>query len=250
MTTKSPGQFEMDCSSVLVALFELMLRGGMRRHQLSSLSEASLEEAEAKARRSTKDRTGELVIAALVLDAWHRDRRYLNVDATPRAVPLLGPAPSVQALVRAQRTGGDTEAAAHRLRTLRLVVRSGGGRYKPTSDVAVVSAHNPVVLQHTTRALAAFLHTVGQNVSPRRTFAPLIERKAEVPDLPQEHVSAFRRFTQVQGRTFLRTINDWLESRRDSNVYVPVKHRKRTVRAGVHTYAYVADRPDSPNSTS
>lgn len=250
MTTKSAGQFETDCSSVLVALFELMLRGGMCRSQLSSLSEASLEKAVAKARRTTTERTGELVIAALVLDAWHRDRRYLNVDATPKAVPLLGPAPSVQALVRAQRTGGDTEAVARRLRTLRLVVRGVRGRYKPTSDVAVVSVHNPVVLQHTTRALAAFLHTVGQNVSSRRNFAPLIERKAEVPDLPQEHVSAFRRFTRVQGRTFLRTINDWLESRREPNLNTAVNHRKQTVRAGVHTYAYVADTSGSPGAAN
>jgi hypothetical protein len=239
---KTSRQFELDSSSVLVALFELMLSGGMKRQQLQHLCSTALNKAEVKVRRSTGERTGELVIAALVLDAWHRDRRYLSAYATPRAVPLLGPAPSVQALIRAQRVGGDAEVLARTLKSLRLVVRSGRGRYKPTSDVAVISNHNPVVLQHTTRALASLLQTVGQNVSSRRAFAPLIERKAEIPDLPSRHVSAFRKFTQTQGRIFLRTVNDWLESRRESRPVLSTSHAKGSVRAGVHAYAYVAGR--------
>src|SRR5262249_25464674 len=98
------------------------------------------------------------------------------------------------------------------------------------------------VLQHTTRALASLLQTVGQNVGSRRALAPLIERKAEIPDLPRRHVSAFRKFTQIQGRTFLTTVNDWLESRREPRVDSSTPRTKNTVRAGVHTYAYVARR--------
>lgn len=242
MGGRTSGQFELDCTSVLVALFELMLSGGMRRQQLERLCSAGLDKAEAKVRRATGERTGELVVAALVLDAWHRDRRYLSTYSTPRAVPLLGPAPSVQALIRAQRVGGNSEVLARTLKSLRLVIRSGRGRYKPTSDVAVISSRNPVVLQHTTRALATFLQTVGQNVGSRRALAPLIERKAEIPDLPKRHVSAFRKFTQIQGKTFLRTVNDWLESRRDPRPKSSVPQTKDSVRAGVHTYAYVAGR--------
>lgn len=240
MATQSAGHFELDCASVLVALFELILCGGMSRHRLSGLCTVCIDKAEVKVRRSTRERTGELVIAALVLDAWHRDRRYLNAYAAPKAVPLLGPAPSVQALIRAQRVGCHAEEVARRLRALRLVVRSGKGRYKPTSDVAIISAQNPVVLQHTTRALAALLQTVGQNMNSHPDLGPLIERKAEIPDLPQKHVSAFKRFTQLQGTSFLRTVNDWLEARREPGLNGSAATKQGSVRAGVHTYAYVA----------
>ena len=58
------------------------------------------------------------------------------------------------------------------------------------------------------------LDTIRQNVSHRRTSEKLIERIAEVPNLPVELVPAFRDFTRIQGWTVLRTVNDWLESRR------------------------------------
>jgi hypothetical protein len=185
-----------------------------------------------------REESGGLVTAALVLDAWHRDRRYLNAMGIPKSVALFGPTPSVEALIRAQKLHQPAADVARRLRVAQLVVPAGRNRYKPASDVAVISARDPLVLQHAARALSTLLETVDQNVSGARNLAPLIERFAEVPDLPRKHVVAFQRFTQTQGRTFLRTINDWLEARR-------ARRSSRTgsngtVRAGIHTYAYVA----------
>jgi len=238
MATRVPKRLELDYSNVLVAIFELMLGGGIDAKDLATVCARALRRAEVKVRLSRRDESGGLVMAALVLDAWHRDRRYLNSRALPKAVSLLGPAPSVEAIVRSQRSRKDSAEMARRLKSLRLVVPSGKGRYKPASDVAVISAHNPLVLQHAARALSTLLETVGRNVSSRKSLAPLIERIAEVPDLPRHHVDAFQRFTQVQGRAFLRTINDWLESHRVKRL--PREGALGTVRAGVHTYAYLA----------
>jgi hypothetical protein len=239
MATRLAKRLKLDYSHVLVAIFELMLSAGIAVKDLEAVCITSLSRAEAKARLGRRDETGGLVTAALVLDAWHRDRRYLNARAMPKAVPLLGPAPSVEAIVRSQRPRKDSAEIARRLKTLRLVVPSGRRKlYKPASDVAVISAQDPLVLQYAARALSTLLETVGRNVSSKRGLAPLIERIAEVPDLPRKHVLAFKRFTRVQGKTFVRTINDWLESR--------CARRSRrdgvteTVRAGVHTYAYFA----------
>jgi len=238
MTTSLSKRLELDYSNVLVAIFELMLRAGIQPKDLEGACSTSLSRAEARSRLGRGEESGGLVTAALVLDAWHRDHRYLNKQAMPKAVPLLGPAPSVEAIVRAQRQYRNAADIARRLKALRLVVPSGRRRYRPTSDVAVISAQDPLVLQHAARALSTLLETVGQNVSNRRNLAPLIERVAEVPDLPRKHVAAFQKFTQMQGKTFLRTINDWLESRRARRS--AVKSLAGTVRAGVHTYAYVA----------
>jgi len=239
MTTALSKRLQLDYSSVLVSIFELMLRGGIRAKELLPTCVSALERAEKKAAAARRqDESGGLVVAALVLDAWHRDRRYLSPGGRPKAVPLLGAAPSVEALVRRQRSSQAPSEIARRLRAVQLVVPSGKNLYRPSSDAAVISARDPLVLQHAARALSTLVQTVGQNVSGMRNAAPLIERFAEVPDLPKRHVKAFQAFTHVQGRTFLRTINDWLESRRARRS--GRKQSRRTVRAGIHTYAYVA----------
>ena len=237
MTTRFSKRLELDYSIILAAIFDLMLTGGVQSRDLLAICTRALKHAVTRVRLGQRGETGGLLIAALVLDAWHRDRRYINARAVPRAVRLLGPAPSVEALIRLQQGRRDAANVARRLRALRLVVPCRGSLYKPTSDVAVISAHDPLVLQHAAKALSTLLETVGQNVSGSRNLAPLIERIAEVPDLPRKHITAFQKFTQIQGRTFLRTVNDWLESRRARR-----SGANGTVRAGIHTYAYVASK--------
>ena len=237
MTRTTPKNMEVDYSKVLVAIFELMLRGGVRASDLLPVCIKSLGRAEAKRRLTQVSEVGGLVTAALVLDAWHRDRRYLTARGAPRPVRLLGPGPSVEALVRRQKAGQRPGAVARHLKDVMLVVRCGKGLYKPAGDAAVISAKDPLILQHAASALSTLLETVGQNMSSTPRLGPLIERFAEVPDLPSRHVKAFKAFTQSQGRAFLRTVNDWLESRRVRNR--PGRGPTRTVRAGIHTYAYV-----------
>jgi hypothetical protein len=239
-------RLELDYSNVLVAIFELMLRGGIRAKELLPVCIGCLERAET--RLSRKDECGGLMTAALVLDAWHRDRRYMSTRGAPKAVRLLGPAPSVEALIRLQRVIARPSDVAHSLRAAQLIVSSGRNLYKPASDVAVISARGPLVVQHAARALLALLDTMGRNVSGTRSLAPLIERCAEVPDLPRKHIRAFQTFTQAQGRTFLRTVNDWLESRRARRS--SRKGMNTTVRAGIHTYAYVAPKRHRGSSNS
>jgi hypothetical protein len=226
-----------DYTNVLVAIFELMLRGGIQSKDLIPLCTRSIRRARIRSCSKGGNEYGGLVTAALVLDAWHRNRRYLSATGTPRPIRLLGPAPSVEALIRLQKVRKSSSDVARHLKVARLIVPCGGRLYKPASDVAVISNRDPLVLQHAARALATLLETVGRNVNHTRSLAPLIERFAEVPDLPRRHVRAFETFTQTQGRTFLRTVNDWLEARRAPR---SSGKAKGTVRAGIHTYAYIA----------
>lgn len=241
MHTPSKKRLSRDYSQALTALFAFMLNNGLQSAALLSVCKRALKKAESKARRGSMAPSGGLATASLVLHAWHRDRRYLNGRAAPRAIRLLGPPPSVEALIRVQRRRGDAAAIARHLKRLRLVVPYGRGLYRPTSDIAVISRHSPLIFQHAARAVSTLLETVTQNVSRNSSrSSPLIERTAEVPDLPKKHVAAFQEFSQRQGLLLLRTINDWLESRR---VRRSVGGRGRPlVRAGVHLYAYVAGR--------
>jgi hypothetical protein len=238
MTVKASKHRDLDYSVLLVVIFALMLKDGVRAKDLLSVCARALEEAEAAAPLRQASEPGLFLRIGLVLDTWHRDRRYLTSRATPKPVRLLGRTPSVEALIRVQRGRKKPAHVAQLLKSLRLIVPCGRGLYKPTSDVALISRHNPVVLQQLAKSLSTLLETVEQNVNGGRRAGPLIERIAEVPDLPSKHVAAFQNFTQAQGRTFLRTVNDWLESRRARHSVR--RGRRNTVRAGVHTYAYIA----------
>jgi hypothetical protein len=228
----------VDYSSVLESIFELMLSSGLPCEDVLTACKRSVKRAETRSKSRRLRETGGLVSAALVLDAWHRDRRYLTPQGLPKAVRLLGRTPSVEALIRAHTGHRNASETAERLKNLHLLVPCGRGLYRPTSDAAVISDREPIVLQHAARALSTLVETVGRNVHPGSSLAPLLERVAEIPDLPRRHIADFQRFTHLQGRTFLRTVNDWLEARR-------ARRNRRgtlgtTVRAGIHAYAYVA----------
>src|SRR6516164_10082281 len=114
--TRTTPNMEVDYSNVLVAIFELMLRGGVRASDLLPVCMKSLGRAEAKQRLTHVSEAGGLVTAALVLDAWHRDRRYLTARGAPRPIRLLGPGPSVEALVRIQKVGQRADTVARHLK--------------------------------------------------------------------------------------------------------------------------------------
>jgi hypothetical protein len=236
MSVRSARRAAYEYSRVLTDIFEFMLACGLVRKEVRVIANRALKKAKATKDNVRKDLSGYLATAALVLDAWHRDRRYLNAKAQPRAVPLLGPVPSVEALIRAESGRHKAVFLANRLKTQRLVVSCGKELYKPASNVALLTAFDPLAIQHVARSLSMLIETIRQNLdfpnSPRR----LIERIAEVPDLPLEHVQAFRKFTQTQGWILLRTVNDWLEVRRVRN---PPRSRQ-TVRAGIHVHSYVS----------
>jgi hypothetical protein len=244
MTISLLRHLRKDYSQVLEAIFGIMLASGIKSAAILSTCSNSVKRAEAKRGSRVNEESNGLVAAALVLDAWHRDRRYLSEHGLPKPVRLLGRAPSVEALIRAHMGRAGAARIARKLRDLELVVCAGRSLYEPMSDVAILSTRNPLVLQHTAQVLATLLQTVGRNVSSGKSAAPLIERVAEIPDLPRKHLADFQEFTQTQGRNFVRTINDWLVARRATSTRG--RRRSGTVRAGIHTYAYVA--PKVPNT--
>lgn len=237
MATKSLKQTCREYERLLAAVFGLLIHCGIRNKTIAMLSDRAFESAIAKARVPGESSGGELATLSLVLDAWHRDRQYLTSRGNPRAVPLLGRAPSIEALIRAQAPRFDAVELAHRIQFLQLIKPAARNRYRPTGDAALVSIYGPTVLQYVARCLMSLLETVDGNLRGVRTRPSLLQRSAEVPDLPADCVESFQHFSRVQGAVFLRTINDWLETRR---ARATPASRRRTVRAGVHVHAYVA----------
>lgn len=237
MDARSLEQARREYERALTAIFGLLVHCGVRQTTISEMADRAFRAALAKAQVSEETGGDELATLGLVLDAWHRDRRYLTSRGKPRAVPLLGRAPSVEALIQTQSRQLDAVELAHRIQLLRLVEPCFGNRYRPTSDTALVSRYGPTVLQYVARCLMSLLDTVEHNLRSGPNMPPLLERIAEVPTLPIGSLEAFRQFSQSQGSVFVRTINDWLETRR---VRGPATAPQKAVRAGVHLYVYVA----------
>jgi hypothetical protein len=234
-----------DYEELLSSIFEFLLMSGATKEGTLELARGALARAERSQRTQPAKRNAGLVTAALVLDAWHRNRRYIDSKANPKAIPLLGVAPSVEALIRAERPHMNAAVIARNLRALRLVVRIGGKLYKPADRVAVISRLNPLVQQHVARSTSNLLRTIRNNVTRAAPSSRLIERFAEVPDLPITCKKEFQNFTRIQGWAFLKNINDWLELRRARR---NLKRPLRKVRAGVHLYAYIDETDLHPRS--
>ncbi len=222
----------------LTAVFALLIHCGVHERSISVMTRRAFRTAVAKSQVFRESGGGELVTLGLILDAWHRDRRYITPRGKPKAVPLLGRrVPSVEALIRTQGEQLDAAELAHRLRSLQLIEPCSGNRYRPIGDAALVSRYGPTVLQYVARCLTTLLETVEHNLRSGSVIPPMLERTVEVPTLPITSIESFRHFSRSQGSILTRTINDWLETRR---VRGPVAHPQKVVRAGVHLYAYVS----------
>lgn len=248
MAARSLKQARHEYERALTAVFGLLLHCGVRQRSISTMTRRAFKAAIAKSHVFRESGGGELATLGLVLDAWHRDRRYLTPKGKPKAVPLLGRIPSVEALIRTQGEQLDAVELAHRIRSLQLIESCSGNRYRPVGDAALVSRYGPTVLQYVARCLMSLLGTVGNNLQSGPNIPPLLERTAEVPSLPVASIESFRNFSRSQGSALARTINDWLETRR---IRGPVAHSQKAVRAGVHLYAYISPiKPRSRMSTN
>jgi hypothetical protein len=223
---------------LLTAVFEFMIIGGIRGPAILKVAVGALRNAEAENSLLSPSKNIDLAFAGMILDAWHRNRRYVDSTAQPRAIPLKGKAPSVEALIRAERVAGDPVALVGRLKSLKLIVRCGRRGYKPVNRFAVVAEPNSLVQQHAVRSLSTLLQTIKENLAESQRSKGLIERTAEVPDLPVEYVAEFREFARSQGWALLSTLNDWLESRRARR---RGSGTRETVGAGVHLFAYLGN---------
>lgn len=237
MNASSLKKTRREYERVLASIFGLLIQCGMHQKAVSALATRALKSAMTAASPLARSGGGELVTLSLVLDAWHRDRRYLTSRGRPRALPLLGRAPSIEALIRSEGPMFDPVELAYRIQSLRLITPCSGNRYRPIGDTALVTIYGPTVLQHLARSLMSLLETIEWNLSGVSTSAPMLERSAEVPDLPVEYAESFQQFSRFQGSIFARTINDWLETRR---VRGGASGGHKKVRAGVHVHAYVA----------
>jgi len=112
------------------AIFTRMsVRTGMTRTELARLRRVCYGER-GTLRPTNRPRT------LRVLDAWHRASGYLDAAGTPLALPLTGPAPSLQALIKEY--AGDVPASSvlAEMQRQQLLAEDAAGRWRPCADYA------------------------------------------------------------------------------------------------------------------
>ena len=177
---------------LMKSMFEFLLTSGMEVKAIRGIVERALIDEGERGRRALYPGDFGLATAGRVLDRWHRSRRYTTERAVPRAIPLLGRAPSVEALVRSENARVDSAEFARRLKSLGFLIRAEGSRYKPAARIAVVAGLNPLIQEYVARSSSTLLQTIRHNISLPNRSQKLIERFAEVPDLPAGCETAFR----------------------------------------------------------
>lgn len=220
---------------ILLAIFVFLLRDKGPSTDVRRIVMRQLEEAErltSQARREAHTQSG---VLGAVLHEWHRNRRYLDKNYLPLAIPLSGSAPSVAALVRSQEKGVNPDSVAKSMVKLQLIRKLAPDRYTPVGRVATIRKLSPALIEHVASSLERLLETVNFNTRGRDARNSLIERTAFVHDLPAGETRAFRAFAQEQGSAFLANADEWLESRRAPK---SSKAKSPVIRAGIHVYAF------------
>jgi hypothetical protein len=151
---------------------------------------------------------------ASLISRWHVEERYVDGSGKPR--PLTWNGKSGTLLRLAQEVIGD-EGAKRVVETVvkrKLIVRTKAGRWRPKSQVVKPRGLDRPQILRTAVMLRRLLRTVAHNSERQyRGDNLLFEVMTRVPRLPRRYLPTFKRFVRTQGMTYVRSVDDWLESR-------------------------------------
>lgn len=233
------------CHDILYAVLLVMLRTGASIKDITAITSAVLASAERQLHTTPKADPALSVVVAGVLHTWHHDRCYLDRDAVPRPLKLNSSRHSLASLVRSENRQVNVTDVVAAMKRLKLIRRLTDGRYRPTTRLATIQELDPVLAEHVCHSLGRLLMTVSNNTRSKVSGLRLIERSAQVHDLPQNKLSEFRDFANAQGEAFVSSMNDWLESRRARN---GSRARSSVAQAGIHLFAFTDQTPKQRRS--
>jgi hypothetical protein len=142
---------------------------------------------------------------------WSSNPDFLDSDGNPIALAISGRKNSILSLLRKANVASNQKTIATILKsdTLKKVAKGKFALRKSYFDCK----HNEQLYKHHACLTALrYFQTVNNNVRGKST---LIERTAAISDLPRGAKNDFRDFSEMQGDGLIKTINRWLEGKRD-----------------------------------
>jgi hypothetical protein len=147
---------------------------------------------------------------ARVLSGWYQDTAYLDADRKPRTLPLEGPAPSYEDLVK--RYGGDVPA----ITILRELKRTGAVRSNDNATVTAVRRNyrldtaDPEAVTRAGSVLEDLGRTVAHNLYRSAKEPSRFEARATNTNVPASAVGPYREFIYAESQVFLEKVDAWL----------------------------------------
>jgi hypothetical protein len=223
-------------SEVAQVVCEMMRATGLDRPTVELELKSAVEIAFASKDLDARRIANPLSEMASLISRWHVSEKYVDASGKPKSLswhggrgPLLRLA---QEIVGRDRAQGLIENVISR----KLIKKTDDGRWRPTSQVVKPKGLDRPQILRTAMMLRRFLRTISYNSKRRyRGDDLLFEVMTRVPRLPTRHLPAFKKFARTQGMTYVRSVDDWLESRG-----LPKSEGKsRNLReAGVIVFAY------------
>ena len=236
-----------DIEKMLSAVFTLcLLNERIGSTDLDKLIHRSLAAANKTFRtlKPKRAKSMDLVLLGSILHRWNRNPKYLDAEARPIPIRASGPAPSVEALFRAERKPAAFGTGLKHMSNAGLVKRTRSGLLLPRNDFIMLHSLTPELVANLALSINRLVSTLLQNTSVKgRSVSRLIERNALVTDLPKRKLEEFKAFSREQGAALISTMNDWLESRRLSPNQRRGISSKKSVSAGIHVFAFTEANP-------
>ncbi|HEY5623234.1 MAG TPA: DUF6502 family protein [Gammaproteobacteria bacterium] len=177
-----------------------------------------------------------------VLAGWHQDPDYLN-HVGPLVLPLEGPAPSFEALIKSY--GGDVPA----ITILRELQRVGAVRVDDKKSVEVMRRNyrldtaEPEALLRSGSVLDDIGATVTHNLYRDADEPSRFEARASNVALPMSALPAYETFLRDEGQEFLERVDAWLS---EHEAPEGDARREKTLRVGVGLYWIQSDASEVP----
>jgi hypothetical protein len=181
--------------------------------------------------------------AARILQIWHTDAAYTDVEGNPKELLSEGPSPSFVDLVN--RVARDVTPGS--LRT--ELEKAGAIEETLSGSIRAIKRHfvpgdiGEELLIGLRNVLYPVVEGLARNVGPERLQSTFIQRFAYTDRLEVSSATQFRKLSRDRAIDFMRSIDDWLSTHEVSSAQLEIRP---TVTAGLGVY-YYEDSSDGSN---
>jgi hypothetical protein len=187
--------------------------------------------------------------AARVIGGWIQDERFMDSKGKPLELPVEGPGPSFNGLVRSFSGDATVRSILDELMRVGAVEKTPEGRIRLLVRAYIPRMDGEGILNILGFDVRDLISTIDHNiiVSQSQTGEKFFQRRLSYDNLPVEVLPKLRAKTGKKGQKLLEAMNLWL-SRYDRDVNPNVRGTGRK-RAGIGVYYFEEDSGDGGDAS-
>jgi hypothetical protein len=172
-----------------------------------------------------------------ILGAWYREPAFLDENGKPRSLPLEG-AKSFESLVTRFLPRFRLDDIVEILVSERVLRRDARGELIPMRRTVIFTKPGAMMLDRVPVIVQGLLSTIRHNANTEDQKGTRCERLTILDRLPIEAIPEFNEQVKKLAQSLLNHTDNWAMQRR---LAAGSRSRKKTARAGVEVFAYLAD---------